>query len=167
VDRQTALRVGKILGAGLLAAGSIRRQGTTGALTVRLLHTETTEIVAAGSAFFDDATAPPEQVTAPLAAQLLEALRSDRKKRYLLQGEILRTTPTVLLNIGAAQGMVPGLHLEIVEALEIDGTTEYITRDDLGQLIVTDVQVRSSQAKSASSSTSLHKGWKVREVYTP
>jgi CHAT domain-containing protein/tetratricopeptide (TPR) repeat protein len=162
-DPQVATRVGRILAARLLATGSIIRTGTEVQLSVRLIETETTRVRASATEVMTTPTAFETTVTS-LAQTLLRKVR----QVYPLQGQIVQVTPQgVLLNIGAEQGVTPGLVLQVFgseEPILVDGKVVDYFREPVGQIKVTTVQPRLALAESLESIAPLQQEWKVQEV---
>jgi hypothetical protein len=97
------------------------------------------------------------------ARTLLPALR----QAYPLQGRIAHVTPQgVVLNIGAEQGMAPGLVLQVFgteEPLTVDGKVVGYHRPPVGRLEVTSVEAGLPQARILEQTETLQPGWKVQE----
>jgi hypothetical protein len=97
------------------------------------------------------------------ASTLLPALR----QAYPLQGRIAHVTPQgVVLNIGAEQGMAPGLVLQVFsteEPLLVDGKVVAYHRPPAGLIEVTGVDAAQSRARILEQSETLQSGWKVQE----
>lgn len=161
VDPKTALRVGKIVEARLLAMGSISHEADGVSLTVYFSDTETAKNFLSETVFLKKEESFEEALTKS-AESLLKKLRNYSETSYLLQGEILRTTPIIVLNLGASHGMTPGVVMELVE--KDDETGDFWPVEDGGKIVVTDVQIQSSRAKSLEGNVSFQKGTRVREV---
>jgi hypothetical protein len=159
VDLQGTLRLGRILGARLLAKGSIIGGPMQGRLSIQLIETETTQIRASGTTVFE-ASGALENVVPPLARDLVQQVRQE----FPLQGRIARVTPTIVLDIGSEQGMTPGLIMQVISEVPIkrNGKLEYL-HDTVGEIEVTAVQTRLSQARRLEGSVDFQAGWKVRE----
>ena len=162
-DPQVATRVGRILAARLLATGSIIRTGTEVQLSVRLIETETTRVRASATEVMTTPATFETTVTS-LAQTLLRKVR----QVYPLRGQIVQVTPQgVLLNIGAEQGVTPGLMLQVFgseEPILVDGKVVDYFREPVGQIKVTTVQPRLALAESLDSTAPLQQEWKVQEV---
>jgi hypothetical protein len=98
---------------------------------------------------------------------LLHALR----QAYPLQGRLAGLTPQgVILNIGAEQGVRPGLVLQVFgteEALEVEGKVVGYHRTPVGRIEVTSVEARLAQARVLEQTAAFQPGWKVQEVQAP
>lgn len=166
VDAQVALRVGRLLAARLIATGSMVRHGDTAQLTLRVIKTETTRIRATTT----EVVEPGVRLDAAVqqaAKTLLQALR----QAYPLQGRIARVTPQeVVLNIGAEQGVLPGLVLQVFgtdEPLEVDGKVVGSHRQPAGRIEVTGLIAGLAQARILEQTAPIQPGWKVQEVPEP
>jgi class 3 adenylate cyclase/Flp pilus assembly protein TadD len=149
IDPGIALRVGAILGARLLAMGSIIRSGTQEEIRLRLIETATNKVRALAKTswtpgVFDD-------VTERLSRNLLQQVR----QIYPLRGEIDHITSqnTLLLNIGADAGVTPGISMLVFGP---DGP--------VGRVEVTVVAPQYSQAKILQQTASFQESWRVEEV---
>jgi tetratricopeptide (TPR) repeat protein len=162
-ESQTALRVGQLLAARLIAASIFRRFGETGQLSVRLIETETGRIQAMVTETFETSEALDRAV-----AQLSRTLLTQVRQKYPLQGRIARLTPeVVLLDIGTAQGVTPGVTLQVFgseEPLERNGKVVDYHRIPVGLVEVTSVATQFAQARVLEQSVALQAGWKVQEV---
>ena len=161
-ESQTALRVGKLLAARLIATGTVRRSGEAGQIGVRLIETETGTIQAVVTETFETSEALDRAV-----AQLSHALLTQVRRMYPLQGRIARLTPQVVLDIGAAQGVTPGATLHVFgseEPLERDGKVVDYQRIPVGLVEVTSVAAQFAQARVLEQSAAFQAGWKVQEV---
>jgi tetratricopeptide (TPR) repeat protein len=114
ISPQVSARLGHILAARLLATGSIVRLGTAAQLSLRVIETESTRLKAAVTEIIE-LPLEIESVAEQFSAALLPKLRA----AYPLQGRIVQAAPdSILLNIGAAHGVRPGLRLEVFGAEE-------------------------------------------------
>jgi tetratricopeptide (TPR) repeat protein len=149
VDPQVALRLGRVLAARLMLIGSLTQQGEAGRLSLRLVATESTDIVTAVTEAYDT---PPalDSLVQRLATTLLDAAHA----AYPLQGRLVDVTPTgVTVNIGARHGVSTGLLLQVLD------------QDvPVGLLEVTTVLPQSAQGRVLQQPGPWQPGWKVREV---
>jgi hypothetical protein len=162
-ESQTALQVGKLLAARLIATSTFRRSGETGQIGVRLIETETGRIQAMVTETFDTSETLDRAV-----AQLAQTLLTQMRQRYPLQGRIARLTPEVVtLDIGAAQGVTSGVTLHVFgseEPIERNGTVVDYYRMPVGLVEVTSVAAQFAQARVLEQSAAFQAGWKVQEV---
>lgn len=155
-----ALKLGRILSAGFMVAGSLWRSGTEVEVQVRLIDSETTALAAILSGKIDPGDLGGS--ARKLAAGIGEAIRHARP----LQGRILsRENDTVVLNIGAETGLSRGRTLDVIEDEEIRQGGQSIGRREkvIGRITVTDAEAGSSRASLLQSSGPLPAGSKVRE----
>jgi len=162
VDPQVALRIGQILAARLIAAGSFIRSGDAAQLNIRLLETETTRVRASGTAALE-----PSGTFDSVVEQLARALLAQVRQTYPLQGRIARLTPqAIILDIGADQGVTPGLTMQVFgseEALRRDGKVVGYHYTPVGLIEVSSVEAQLAQARVLEQTTAFQEGWKVRE----
>jgi hypothetical protein len=154
VDPQAALRVGRILAARLIAIGHVQYIGERMQLSLRLIDTETT-LTPAMEVDMIETPGALASVLQHMSHTLLQQLR----QAYPLQGQITHLTPSgVLLNIGAQHGATPGLTLEVFHS-----ATPLDIETPLGQVVVTHVDARRSQARVVTASLTVQPGWRVKE----
>jgi tetratricopeptide (TPR) repeat protein len=162
-ESQTALQVGKLLAARLIATSTFRRSGETGQIGVRLIETETGRIQAMVTETFETSETLDRAV-----AQLSQTLLTQMRQRYPLQGRIARLTPEVVtLDIGAAQGVTSGVTLQVFgseEPIERNGKVVDYHRLPVGLVEVTHVAAQFAQARVLEQTVALQAGWKVQEV---
>jgi peroxiredoxin/Tfp pilus assembly protein PilF len=110
-DPATALRLGKVLSARLICTGTLYYLNGNYLLTLRLIDTETTRIakvITADIAGTGSARTAVQGLNRRILAAVME--------QYPLQGYVVQARDqTVMVNLGAAQGVVPGTRFEIVE----------------------------------------------------
>ena len=154
VDPQAALRVGRILAARLIAIGHVQYIGERTQLSLRLIDTETTLT----PAMEVDMVETPDALASVLP-HLTHTLLQQLRHAYPLQGRITHLTPQgVLLNIGTQHGVTPGLTLEVFQS-----ATPLDIETPLGQVVVTHVDARRSQARVVTASLTVQPGWRVKE----
>jgi hypothetical protein len=103
-DRNTALRLGRILAARLMLTGKIVHRGPESQIALRLIETETGRISAAASETFPAAADVGVWVDrlSPIVVEKIKSL-------YPLRGMILDVTgDDIILNIGSRVGVVRG-----------------------------------------------------------
>jgi tetratricopeptide (TPR) repeat protein len=166
VEPHTAVRLGRILAARLLATGTLTRLGAEAQFSLHVVETETTRLQAAVTRI----VALPsgiDQVVEQLATALLHKLRV----AYPVQGRIVQVTPEhILLNIGTEHGLTSGLRLEVLgaeESLNLDGKIIGYRRPRVGLLEVTGFQEAFAQAMVLEQTVPFMQGWKVKEVPGP
>jgi tetratricopeptide (TPR) repeat protein len=162
-DPQTAVRVGRILAARLVATGSFTRFGEAGRLGIRVIETETTRIKAS----VVEPVEPPhgvDGVVEHISSGLLHQLRA----AYPLQGRIAQITPQeIIVNIGAEQGVTRGVTLQVLgteDPIALEGKIVGYQRRPVGRLEVTAVDATLSQARVLEQTEPFQPGWKVKEA---
>lgn len=150
-DPVGALRLGRILAARLTATGRLIRLGDTEQLSIRLIETETTRTVAAATEMLD----APENLDTPVK-RLVQVILTRVRQQYPLQGRIVDVTPQgMTLNIGALQGVTPGLVMGVFREGVLDAP--------VGRVEVISVEAQSSRARVLEQSAAFQRDWQVRE----
>ena len=166
VDPQVAVRVGRILAARLIATGTLTRLGAEAQLSLRVVETESTRLRAAVTEMMEPSVTLDRTID-KFAATLLQKLRV----AYPLQGRLAQVTPEgVILNIGAKQGVMPGLTLQVFgkeEPIPLNGKVIGYNRPQVGLIEVTSVEAELARAKVLEQTVPLEQGWKVKEVQEP
>jgi TolB-like protein len=158
VDPQAALRVGRLLAARFIATGSVQYIGAKMQLSIRIIETETTATPATEAETVENLEAL-DSVVQHISRNLLQQLHH----AYPLQGRITYITPQgVLLNIGTQHGVTPGLAMQVLQS-----ATPFDLETPIGQILVTHVEARRSQARVLTSSLAIQPGWRVREGQEP
>lgn len=147
-DPKTAVRLGKILSAQILVAGSVLRFKGRLQVSLRAIDTETTRIAASASescAFEEDAGA----MLRKLSLSLGERIRS----AYPVRGSVVEAKEgEVTLDIGRSVGIEPGMKLHVAEK-GLKGV----------ELTVKDVEDSSCTALPAGPQNVIQTGWRVQE----
>ena len=164
VDSQTALRPGRILAARLLAIGNFTPTGKMGLFSMRLVETETSLV----NVDVVDMVEPPVELGA-LVERATRKLLQEIRRAYPLRGRIERLTSQghIVLNIGARQGMTPGLILQVFESdgpLTANDTAIHIP---VGRIEVTHVEPQRAVCRVLEQSGVMQPGSKVQEVVAP
>jgi tetratricopeptide (TPR) repeat protein len=162
-DPQTAVRVGKILAARLIATGSFTRFGDEGRLGIRVIETETTRIKASTAEPVD-----PSRGVDGAVERVARALLQQLHEAYPLQGRIAQVMPqSLIVNIGAEQGVTPGRTLQVFsteEPIELGGKVVGYRGLPVGLIEVTAVEAMLSEARVLEQTAPFQMGWKVKEV---
>lgn len=111
VDSSTALKVGRILSARFIATGSIIRDGQNVQLTLRVIETETTDIVATLVEIMDGKSTPSQiatRVSELMIAKLRDAFPVHARVDSLKEDK-------VKLNVGRTVGVKKGMRLAAVD----------------------------------------------------
>jgi tetratricopeptide (TPR) repeat protein len=110
-DPATALKLGKVLSARLICTGTLHYLNGNYLLTLRLIDAETTRI-----AKVITADIPGTGSARPALQGLNRRILAAVMEQYPLQGYVVQAQgQQVMVNLGAAQGVVPGTRFEIVE----------------------------------------------------
>ncbi|MGD8960342.1 MAG: CsgG/HfaB family protein, partial [Desulfobacteraceae bacterium] len=162
-DPQTALQIGKILAARLISSCSFTRFDSQGQLTMRVIDTETTRIVASIAEI-----APKAEDMGRVVDDLVEKLMAKLKIAYPIQGILAKVTDQgVVLNIGRQQGVAPGLTLQVYSnedpMAQSQNVLEFPSKS-AALIEVTDVENALCQAKVIKQMQPLQVGQKAREV---
>lgn len=160
-DPQTAVRVGRILAARLLATGTVTRRGDEVQLALRVVETETTRLRAA---IAENLTA--ERGLDGLAEHFASTIVQKLRAVYPLQGRLLRVAePQVIINIGMEHGVTPGMTLEILQEvpLQLYGTVAGVQMLNVGLIEVTRVEPKLAQGRIVEQTGTFEAGWKVKE----
>jgi class 3 adenylate cyclase/tetratricopeptide (TPR) repeat protein len=147
-DPQTALRLGKILSARIIATGSLWRYKGQLQVTLRAVDTETTRVTAMVSG-----TCPTTVDPIPMLQSLVQDFRQRLAATYPLRGRVMAVSEgQVLLNIGSDLGVAPGMKLKVIE------------QDGRGaDLVVKEVSQESCSALPSGLGTAFQEGWRVEE----
>jgi tetratricopeptide (TPR) repeat protein/TolB-like protein len=109
-DPAAALELGKVLSARLMVTGSLYYQADQYLLSLRLIDTQTTRIVKVISAELPGSDGADQDVR-----RLSRMILATVMEQYPLQGYVVQADAgQVVVNLGAAQGVVPGIRLDIV-----------------------------------------------------
>ncbi len=161
-DPGTALRLGKVLAAKLLAAGYLRNSRGMTTLSLRLIDSETSAVPAVVTAPVD-----VEQV-AQAARKVAKDLMAEVVHDYPLRGYIVRTKDgRVILNLGRDQGLKTGMRMSILKEgkpIEFMGRKLRGDLEEVGQIEVVKVEKDLSYGKVISTTVKVKRGMKVREI---
>lgn len=151
-DPTSALTIGRILSAKLIATGSIVKDGKDWLINLRMIETETTSIKVALTQALE--TKEREEVAHRLSQEILTRLRSE----YPLQGKVLSLQgQNITLDIGANEGVDVGQKFEVLS--DTPGA-----RTRLGELEVISIEKASSIGKLISWNSNLKEGLMIREL---
>jgi hypothetical protein len=151
---QTALRLGHLLSARLIATGSIATVGTEWQLTVRIVETETSAVSASIQQSFP-LSHPIREAADPVGKQLSEKLLH----RYPLRARVLDVgNGEVTLNVGAVDGAVPGLRLQLFRE-----NTRGL-REDVAEVELVEVEEKRSRAKLLRERVPVEVGLKAGQI---
>lgn len=153
-DPQTALRLGRLLSARLIAAGGVAVVGTEWQLTFRVIETETSAVTASFAQSF-----PLSRATRD-AAELVGKQLSERLRRaYPLRARVVESGDgEVVLNIGAAEGALPGLRFQLFD----EGPRG--RRQVVAEVELLEIQEKRSRAKVLSERMPIVPGLKALQL---
>jgi len=149
-DRDTALRVGKILSAKLISTGSIMRFGDEIQVSLRMIETDTSSIKFAFAESFSKNTSLGQ-----IAKEISKKINQKIAKEFPLRGEVSSVSKEgeITLNIGSAQGVKQGLQMRAINSTGVE----------VGKIEVTNVFEKSSTAKILSGKEKIKKGTRIIE----
>ncbi|HOM30280.1 MAG TPA: redoxin domain-containing protein [Deltaproteobacteria bacterium] len=161
-DGDTALRLGRVLAARVLATGSIVNLGGGAVVTMRLLDTETTSVAKVITLRLPTG-APDQQDVFKLNRQILETL----VREYPLRAYVVEVKgDEVMINLGSDQGVVQGTRFEVLEEgpqIEFKGRKLKGTPKVVGVLEVVRVEPGLSWCRVISSDRPLAREDKIVE----
>jgi tetratricopeptide (TPR) repeat protein len=160
-DPDTALKLGKIIAARLIATGSVSAMGADKMVNLRLIDTETTDIVLPLS---ERQGGNPDP--ASLAAKFTQAITSAVKDKYPMKGRIAEAEGgTVIINLGNKHNVTNGMVFNVLgedeEPIELNGKILGTRQTKVGQLKVSKVEDLMSYAQPVAVSGSLEKSQKI------
>jgi Tfp pilus assembly protein PilF len=161
-DQDTALKLGKILAARLIATGSLLKLGDDESMVnVRLIDTETTDIVSPLS------EKQAGNIDAPtLAGKFAKSIAATIKDKYPMKGRIAMVEgDSVIINLGKKHNVSPGMVFNILggkeEPIELNGRILGYRQSKAGQLEVSKVEDLMSYAKPLQKVGDLEKNQKI------
>jgi CHAT domain-containing protein len=150
-DPETALRLGKILSAHILATGTILRYRGQLQVNLRAIDTETTRVVATATGTCELGDDPGGSL-----GSLAQEFSGGISSAYPIRGRVTEVRDgEVVLNVGSSVGVVPGMRIQVREE-DVRGI----------ELEVKEVQERSCTAVYAEEAGPPKTGWRVEEVRT-
>ncbi len=154
-EPRTALRVGRLLSASLILVGAIRKAGSERHVTVRIIETETSALVASAAESFALSQSVAD-ITQRFGGQLRERIR----RAYPLRGRVVDVGGgQVTLNVGASAGAVPGQRLQLFREHPSG------RRDVIGELEIVDVGEQRSHARPLTAQAAIAAGLKATQIY--
>ncbi len=163
-DPATALKLGKVLGARLVATGSIARRAGRSLVSLRLVETETTAVMGAFSARID---LDDMSSVSKLAARMTDKIEAEFPLRGLVAES--KGDGTVVLNVGSRQGVTTGLLMKVIadgEPVTVRGKVVGHSAEEIGFLEITSVDKDFSFGKVLKTSRAVEEKMKVEEVRT-
>lgn len=148
-DPATALKLGRILGARFIGAGSFSFFKGEYRLDLRVLETETTALVAAASSM-----ATGDGGLLKMAEEAASKLSDALLAQYPLRGKISSVEGgRVILNIGGKTGVTPGMKFTVYkdgQPVEVNGKIVDYRKEPVGEMDVEKVEAEYSEALAAS-----------------
>jgi len=161
-DKETALKLGKVLAAKMIGTGSLMFMGDSTLLNMRLIDTETSAIPMVVTRQLDTSNAMQKDLR-DLNRNILKTVI----RKYPLQGYIAQATgDNVIINIGSRQGVVMGTDFEVVEqgeAIKYKGKVLKPEPHAIATLEVIKVEPDFCTARVISDERSIKKDDMVRE----
>jgi hypothetical protein len=162
-DQATALQLGRVLAAKLISTGSVFYLPNTTMLNLRLIDSETTAVPKSFTINIDQ-QANLDRKLFDLNRKLLRTII----QAYPLRGFIIKTdNDTVLLNLGADQGVVSGTRFSVIESAEpivYKGRTLKKAPKIIAALEVVSVEPDLCQARIVEKERDLKSDDKVQEI---
>lgn len=160
-DPDTALKLGRILAARLIATGSVLAlDDTAPSVSLRLVDTETTDIVLPMTER-QTGNIDPIAVSQSFAAKIGAVIR----ERYPLKGRIAHVeADTAIINLGKKHSVTPGMVFNVLgegEAIELNGRVLGYRQTKIGQLEVVSVEDLLSYVKPVGAMGPWSKNQKV------
>jgi len=152
-DQRTALQLGRVLSARLITVGTIAGGPNEWTLTIRVIETETSQVVASVAQAF-----PPTQTTAQAADVVAKDLAGKLRKTFPLRARVTGGgNGEAVLNVGTGEGAAVGQKLLIFR----EGAGGQ--RDVIGEAEITEVTDKTSRAKLAGDAKPVTAGLKALE----
>jgi class 3 adenylate cyclase/CHAT domain-containing protein/Tfp pilus assembly protein PilF len=152
-DPKTALQLGRVLSARLITVGSVAGGASEWTLTLRVIETETSTVVASVAQGF-----PVSQSTAQVADLVAKDLAARLRKTFPLRARVTGGGKgEVVLNVGTGEGAVVGQKLLIFR--ESAGGQ----RDVVGEAEITEVTDKLSRARLSDETKAITPGLKALE----
>ncbi len=161
-DPETALKLGQVLAAKLMATGTLLFTPGNTLLSLRLIDTETSAIPKVVTKEIDSKVALSAYLN-QLNRELLKAII----EQYPLKGYLVQASgDRVMLNIGQSQGVVPGTRFEVIEEQEpvkYKGKTLQAAPKTIGEVEIVSVEPDLSYARVLREERSFKQDDKVIE----
>jgi len=153
VDQRTALQLGRVLSARLITVGTVSGGASEWTLTLRVIETETSTVVASVAQGF-----PVAQSTAQVADVVAKDLAARLRKAFPLRARVVGGgAGEVVLNVGTGEGAAVGQKLMIFR--ESAGGQ----REVVGEAEISEVTDKQSRAKLSGDARPLPAGLKAIE----
>jgi class 3 adenylate cyclase/CHAT domain-containing protein/tetratricopeptide (TPR) repeat protein len=152
-DQRTALQLGRVLSARLITVGTVAGGGPEWTLTLRVIETETSTVVASVAQAF-----PAAQSSAQVADIVAKDLAGKLRKTFPLRARVVGGGKgEAVLNVGTGEGAMVGQKLLIFREASTG------QRDVVSEAEITEVTDKQSRAKVADESKPVTVGLKATE----
>jgi hypothetical protein len=152
-DQRTALQLGRVLSARLITVGTVAGGPNEWTLTMRVIETETSQVVASVAQVF-----PATQSTAQAADVVAKDLAGKLRKTFPLRARVTGGgNGEAMLNVGTAEGAAVGQKLLIFR----EGAGGQ--RDVIGEAEITEVTDKTARAKLTGDAKPVTAGLKALE----
>lgn len=153
-DPQTALKLGKLLSARIMTAGSIMPENKGMTITLRFIDTETSAVRKVVSV-----DSPAKEMNRELARSMAKGISEWIKADFPVQGKVLSVSgDTCMVNLGKAHGLKKGDKLELVKEAS-KGSGIYVAT---GQIEIAEVAKDQAQGRIIEQTMTVREGMQVR-----
>ncbi len=164
-DPTTALKLGKILAAKIVATGSLLNLPDTTLLSLRLIDTETTKVPKVLTKKLNVGVSALEGELDWLNREILKTVI----KKYPLRGYVVQASADqILLNLGSEQGVVLGAKFDVIEEgkpIKYKGRKLRGLPKKIAQLEIIQVEPDMSSARILSSKRQPQEDDKIQEIF--
>ena len=158
-DPDTALELGRILAARLITTGNIYRTGKDTRISLRMIDTETTDIILPLAETANDPD--PTAISARFAKTVADSIDS----RYPLKGRIaLVEDDSIVINLGRKHHIIPGMVFNVLgneKPIELNGKILGYKKTNVGRLVIQDVDELMAYASVQEKTAEWHKNQKI------
>jgi tetratricopeptide (TPR) repeat protein len=152
-DSRTALQLGRVLSARVISVGTIAGSGPEWTLTMRMIETESSAVVASVAQSF-----PTTQSSSQVADTVANDLAVKLRRAFPLRARVAGTGKgEVTLNVGSAEGAAVGQKLLILK----DG--ERGTREAVAEVEIVEVSEHQSRARLSGEGPPVSRGQRAIE----
>ena len=159
-DPDTALKLGRIMAARLIATGSVFEAGPGNLISMRLIDTETTGIAISLSEKTAGGMDPTE-----IAPKFAQAIKKVLQEKYPLKGRLALVEESMLVvNLGKKHGVRPGAVFNVMgqgKPIELNGRILGYRPEKLGSLKITKVDDLMAYGEPVERLGSWEKGQKI------
>ena len=155
-DKETALKVGKILAVKLISTGSILRYGNDLQINMRMIEADTSEIkIALAESYAGNI--PLSKIASDIAIKISNKI----VKGYPLKGEVasIDKNGNAVINIGTFSGVVPGVKMKVIKDKALSPAGENLA----GEIEITSVDEETSSGKIIKGEGMIKKGTRLIE----